>query len=161
MLGTRSISLRFKDDPPLCALIKSQIKSHKRNYHRHPHRIFVIGVSGSWHAPIIYGEYKWLLYLIFTKDISFGNAEQQRVGNLPCSASHQNSKWLSLQWVVGAEKKTGVSTITIYLHTQGRIGRAGRHTSSGWCHHSCLNRINTYPSYFKYSLCDLSPEYVT
>lgn len=38
-----------------------------------------------------------LLYLIFAKDISLGNAEQQGIGNLPSSASHQNSNRLRLQ----------------------------------------------------------------
>lgn len=37
------------------------------------------------------------LYLIFAKYISLGNAEQQGIGNLPSSTSHQNSDRLSLQ----------------------------------------------------------------
>lgn len=40
---------------------------------------------------------KALIYLIFAKDISLGNAEQQGIGNLPSSASHQNSNRLRLQ----------------------------------------------------------------
>lgn len=41
-----------------------------------------------------------LLYLIFAKDISLGNAEQQGIGNLPSSAGHQNSNRLRLQRTV-------------------------------------------------------------
>lgn len=37
------------------------------------------------------------LYLILAKYISLGNAEQQGIGNLPSSTSHQNSDRLSLQ----------------------------------------------------------------
>lgn len=37
------------------------------------------------------------LYLIFAKYISLGNAEQQGIGNLTSSTSHQNSDRLSLQ----------------------------------------------------------------
>lgn len=40
---------------------------------------------------------KALSYLIFAKDISLGNAEQQGIGNLPSSAGHQNSNRLRLQ----------------------------------------------------------------
>lgn len=40
---------------------------------------------------------KALLYLIFAKDISLGNAEQQGIGNLSSSAGHQNSNRLRLQ----------------------------------------------------------------
>lgn len=40
---------------------------------------------------------KALIYLVFAKHISLGNAEQQGIGNLPSSTSHQNSDWLSLQ----------------------------------------------------------------
>lgn len=40
---------------------------------------------------------KAFLYLIFAKDITLGNAEQQGIGNLASSAGHQNSDRLRLQ----------------------------------------------------------------
>lgn len=40
---------------------------------------------------------KALLYLIFAKDISLGDAEQQGIGDLPGSTGHQNSNGLRLQ----------------------------------------------------------------
>lgn len=40
---------------------------------------------------------KSLSYLIFAKNISFGDAEQQGVGDLSGSTGHQNSDRLSLQ----------------------------------------------------------------
>lgn len=45
----------------------------------------------------VWNRAKTLLYLIFAKHISLGNAEQQGIGNLPSSTSHQNSDRFSLQ----------------------------------------------------------------
>lgn len=38
-----------------------------------------------------------ILYLVFAKDISLGNAEQQGIGYLTSSTGHQNSYRLRLQ----------------------------------------------------------------
>lgn len=47
---------------------------------------------------------KALLYLLFAKDISLGDAEQQGIGNLPGSTGHQDSDGLKLRGTSRAEQ---------------------------------------------------------
>lgn len=58
------------------------------------------------------------LYLIFAKDISLGNAEQQGIGNLPSSAGHQNSNRLRLQ---DTRQKTQLLVLLVLISVRGQV----------------------------------------
>lgn len=137
-LGTGSFSLTPKDNPGscwvhewACAIWSTLtgtmcVQCHPRVFLFWKLRTFVAIIWGQSvsiacsetlsdeirHLSMLWDQKKALLYLIFAKDISLGNAEQQRIGNLPSSASDQNSNRLRLQ---DKAQNTAVRVINIHF----------------------------------------------
>lgn len=61
---------------------------------------------------------KAVLYLLFAKDISLGDAEQQGIGNLPGSTGHQDSDGLRLRDTSRAKHSTAQQWAPLTLTVQ-------------------------------------------